>query len=327
MTLGAPTDRASGGDSRAGVPKASASARAPLAENGFGYGNSATSAAENQRATSASGTQPVNRAASPNRRRQVGREPARVVAQPRMLAARHDDVDVGSDVPARLEDELDALVRGDEAEAERHEPIAQIECGAGGITIERGRDLDPVRDDGGRRDRARERCLVDDGRLTRPHHGTLQRRDARSGQRRRRRNTVETGVPPVDGGGVDDLVHGRHEARAETPASPAERRTESEQRGCAPVQEQLELQVRDRRLRLVRGSDRRGQRPRSEREASPNLDVAVVERRRIALELAARRRPRASRRGSTHGPGSPCTRRRRCALRAARLAADRERRV
>ena len=40
--------RASAGESRSGVPCASARASAPLAENGFGYVNTATSAAPNQ---------------------------------------------------------------------------------------------------------------------------------------------------------------------------------------------------------------------------------------------------------------------------------------
>src|SRR3546814_14882683 len=65
---GAPTHAASGSERSTGVEWAKASARAPLLENGAGYAKAATSAAANQRATSASSTQPVKRAAGPAKR-------------------------------------------------------------------------------------------------------------------------------------------------------------------------------------------------------------------------------------------------------------------
>ena len=65
VALGAPAQRASAGESRTGVPSDNAMPSAALDENGLGYGNTATSAAVNHRATSVSGTHPVKRATDP----------------------------------------------------------------------------------------------------------------------------------------------------------------------------------------------------------------------------------------------------------------------
>ncbi len=197
-------------------------------------------------------------------RRQLGGE-AGVPAQPGMVPSGDDDVDVACGVTGRVEDDLDALVGGDETEAQHGEPAVEPESTPCVVTIEGRNLLDAVGDHRRRRDDSTERRLMDDRRSAGPHDGGLHGGDPGAGDRGRNPDAVQPGVVPVDGCRVDDLVHRRHERRVgEHPTGSAEGAGQTEQRSHAAVQEQLELEVDDRRSRRRRCRHRRRQRPPSE---------------------------------------------------------------
>ena len=64
-----------------------------------------------------------------------------------MIPARDHDVDVAPDVTGGLEHQLDALVRGEETEAQDDEAVAEADCAAGLAALDGLDVLDAKGDD------------------------------------------------------------------------------------------------------------------------------------------------------------------------------------
>ena len=184
ITLGAPAQRPSGGDSRTGVRWARARASAPLDENGRGIREHGDVGGAEPRCDVVVGDPSGERRDVAVGRRQLGGE-AVLPAQPWMVSSRHDDVDAASGVACRVEDDLDALVGSDEAETQDGEPAIEPETPACVAPIEWRNLLDAVGDHRRRRDDPAERRLVDDRRRAGPHDGRLYGGDPGAGDRGR----------------------------------------------------------------------------------------------------------------------------------------------
>ena len=188
------------------MPWARARARAPLDENGLGYGNRATSAALNQAVTSSSVTRPVNVATSSNPAAQRCQE-ALLADHPWVLTTCHHEVNRRARVAGGGEDGLDALVRRDEPEAQHGEAVVESQSAPGIAGGERRDVLDAVGDHRRRRHDLAKGGLVNDGRRACPCDGGLHGGDPDAGDRGWNADAMKVGVLAVDRCRIDDLMH------------------------------------------------------------------------------------------------------------------------
>ena len=263
------------GDSRAGVPWARARARAPLDENGRGYGKTATSAALNQVATSSSATHPVNVATSPCCAVRAAAKPA----LPPIRGCSPPATTTWISSPAWRAASRTTSMPLYGATKPKHNtvnrpssPRRRRAIGA----LDWRHHLDAVGDHRRCRDDPPKGGLVDDRRRARPHDAGLHGGDPGTGKRGGDADPMEPRVAAVYDGYVDDLVHRRHERRlAACPAAAAEGARESQQRNGTAVKEQLELEMDDRRAGRFCRRHRRRQRSAAEIKRSVDVDRAV----------------------------------------------------